>query len=47
MLPNAKVEKEKVVGKRLLRSEEGVAPKEIKVICDIRVQKGPIKISLI
>jgi hypothetical protein len=42
VLPNAKVEKEKVVGKRLLRSEEGVAPKEIKVIYDIRVQNGPM-----
>ena len=43
VLPNAKVEKEKVVGKRLLRSEEGVAPKEIKVICDIRVQNVPME----
>jgi hypothetical protein len=43
VLPNDKVEKEKVVGKRLLRSEEGVAPKEIKVICDIRVQNGPME----
>jgi hypothetical protein len=29
-----------LVGKRLLRSEEGVALKEIKVICGIRVQNG-------
>jgi hypothetical protein len=43
VLPNAKVEKEKVVGKRLLRSEEGVAPKETKVICNIRVQNGPME----
>jgi hypothetical protein len=43
VLPNARVEKEKVVGKRLLRSDEGVAPKEIKVICDIRVQNGPME----
>jgi hypothetical protein len=32
VLPNGRVEKEKVVGKRLLRNEEGMAPKEIKVI---------------
>jgi hypothetical protein len=43
VLPNARVEKEKVVGKRLLRNQEGVAPKEIKVICDIRVQNGPVE----
>jgi hypothetical protein len=43
MLPNGRVEKEKVVGKRLLRNEEGMAPKEIKVICNIRVQNGPVE----
>jgi len=45
MLPIARVEKEKVVGKikRLLRNEEGMAPKEIKVICNIRVQNGPVE----
>jgi hypothetical protein len=43
VLPNARVEKEKVVGMRLLRDEEGVAPKQIKVICDIRLQNGPVE----
>jgi hypothetical protein len=42
VLPNARVEKEKVVGMRLLRSEGGLAPKQIKVICDIKLQNGPV-----
>jgi hypothetical protein len=46
ILLNARVEKEKVVGMRLLRNEEGVAPKQIKVICDIRLQNGPVEYTV-
>jgi hypothetical protein len=43
VLPNARVEKDKVVGKRFLRNEERMAPKDIKVINDIRVQYSPVE----